>query len=80
LKEYDIDLYAYENTVLIPFSIANCLFFTVGEKTFSYNGRAIFESNERFSSSSSFVAYNSYTNEEKNPPEMKALQSIIGMK
>ena len=66
LKEYGIDLYAYENSVLISFNIANCLFFNSGEKTFTYNGRALFESNEKSSTSPSYSIYNSYTNDEKN--------------
>ncbi len=63
LRDYDIDLYAYDNSVLIPFAIVNSLFFFSGEKVFSYNGKAIFESGNCYSS---FAPYNSYTTEEKN--------------
>lgn len=67
LSEYHIDLVTSKDTVLIPFAIANSLFFNVGEKNFTYSGKAIYESNS-LSYSNVNASYFSYSNEEKNAP------------
>lgn len=68
-KDYNIDLYAYNNTVLVPLAILNNILFLTGEKTFAYNGKAIFTTDQIYQGSDgSKYYYNSYTTEEKNQP------------
>lgn len=72
-KEYNIDLYAYNNTVLVPLAILNNIFFTAGEKTFAYNGKGIFSTDQIQKSSDGYsYYYNSYSTDEKGQPRNQA--------
>lgn len=71
LSDYQIDLVVDTDTVLIPFALANAMFFSVGEKRFDFNGRAIFESSS-VDNAGVNAEYYCYTVAEKNAPRSKA--------
>jgi hypothetical protein len=70
--KYNIDLYAYDNEVLLPFAFVNALFFSPQFKDFIYNGKAIFLTSDAEVTSKYYSLYNSYLTSEKNQPRNEA--------
>jgi hypothetical protein len=67
LKDYDIDLYPYDDTVLVPLNILNNILFSVGEKVFAYNGKSICETTYVSEGTDAYkYYYDSYAAAEKN--------------
>jgi hypothetical protein len=67
LGDYHLDLVTNKDTVLIPFALANALFFCVGEKCFNFNGRAFFETSST-NNDNVKDKYFCYTTSEKSTP------------
>lgn len=77
LKERNIDLYAYDGTVLVPLLVLNPIFCLVGEKDFAYNGKALFLSSALGFMGGSTTPYFSYSESEKNIERNKSTTEFM---